>query len=101
MWDVRDLTQPLLKKRYKSSQHAIDHNLYVRGDLVYQANYEAGLRILRIHTEENNYDLEELAYFDVFPSRTTAEFDGAWSVYPYFPSGKVHIGIIFSHPYSL
>ena len=27
---------------------ASDHNLYIKGDLMYQANYRAGLRILTI-----------------------------------------------------
>lgn len=53
-----------------------------------QANYEAGLRILRIKAENDQYDLQEVAYFDVFPTRTEAEFNGAWSVYPYYSSGE-------------
>jgi len=52
-----------------------------------QANYESGLRILRIDSE--TYELSQVAYFDVFPSRTTSEFAGSWSVYPYFKSGKL------------
>jgi hypothetical protein len=32
---------------------AIDHNLYIRGDLMYQSNYKSGLRILDISDREN------------------------------------------------
>ncbi|WP_345390352.1 proprotein convertase P-domain-containing protein, partial [Haloechinothrix salitolerans] len=31
------------------------------------------------------------AYFDIYPSGNAAEFNGAWSVYPYFDSGTVII----------
>jgi len=96
IWDIRDLTDPILKSRYDSTETSIDHNQYVVGDLTYQSNYEAGLRILYIdvNPEANIYDLEELAYFDVFPSRTTAQFSGSWSVYPYFPSGNLVLSSI-------
>jgi hypothetical protein len=36
-----------------------------------------------------------VAYFDVYPSSNSAQFDGTWSNYPYFPSGVIavsHIG---------
>ena len=54
---------------------------------VYQTNYEAGLRVLRINPDEPS--LTELAYFDVFPSRTTADCCfGAWSNYPWLKDGE-------------
>ena len=33
--------------------------------------------------------LDELAYFDVYPSSDSANFNGAWGTYPYFPSGTI------------
>ena len=51
----------------------------------YQSNYESGLRILRI--EESPASLTEVAYFDVFPSRTEADFYGTWSNYPWLLNG--------------
>jgi len=33
--------------------------------------------------------LSEVAYFDIYPSSNSAKFNGAWSTYPYFPSGIV------------
>lgn len=50
-----------------------------------QANYESGLRIL--HIDRETYELTQVGYFDVYPPGTTAEFNGSWSVYPYFKSG--------------
>ena len=60
-----------------------------------QANYEGGLRVLRIDNiaNENGNELEEIAYFDMYPWKTDAngsaaydeiKFFGAWSSFPYF-----------------
>jgi choice-of-anchor B domain-containing protein len=92
VWDVRDLRQPELKSVYQSSERSIDHNQYIIGDLTYQANYESGLRIL--HLDSETYTLSQVAYFDVFPPSTTAEFNGSWSVYPYYKSGNVVVSSI-------
>ena len=47
VWDLADLYDPMLVKEHWAAK-AIDHNLYVKGDRMYQANYRAGLRILDI-----------------------------------------------------
>ena len=31
----------------------------------------------------------EIAFFDTFPANDDASFSGAWSVYPYLPSGTI------------
>jgi len=92
VWDINDLTDPVLKSVFQSSEKSIDHNQYIIGDYTYQSNYESGLRILRINRETQS--LSQVAYFDVHPARTEAEFNGAWSVYPYFPSGNIAINSI-------
>jgi choice-of-anchor B domain-containing protein len=94
IWDMLDLSAPTIIGTFVSSTSAIDHNLYTHNGYVYQSNYRAGLRIL---DTENIADaiLEEVAYFDVYPSSNSAQFDGTWSNYPYFPSGVIavsHIG---------
>ena len=48
MFDVRDLDKPVYAGAHQHSTSVIDHNLYVKNNLVYQANYTGGLRILRI-----------------------------------------------------
>jgi hypothetical protein len=35
--------------------------------------------------------LTEVGFFDIFPSGNSAAFNGAWSVYPFFPSGNIVI----------
>lgn len=64
-----------------------DHNLYIRGDTMYQANYVSGLRVLDISDRENP---REVGYCDTVSGGQDAPgFAGAWSVYPFFPSGTL------------
>jgi hypothetical protein len=34
-------------------------------------------------------NIAEEGFFDTYPSSDSAGFDGVWSVYPYFASGKI------------
>lgn len=88
IWDVQDLDNPELIGVHESEETSIDHNQFVKGDYVYQANYTSGLRILSLDNIENG-QLEEVAYFDTFPDNNNRFFDGAWSNYPFFDSGLV------------
>ena len=85
LFDVSDLEQPTLKKAHNAKTVAIDHNQYVHGKFVYQANYTTGLRILSL--SDGLDGLEEVAFFDTFPANDSNSFSGAWSVYPFFDSG--------------
>ncbi len=112
IWDVGTLEAPVVIGHFFSTEEAIDHNLYVRGNHVYQANYTAGLRILDL-TNIATAELVEVAYFDVFPDHDAhsvslqadagiqhddegLEFSGAWSNYPFFDSGIVIVSSIGS-----
>jgi choice-of-anchor B domain-containing protein len=88
IWDLSDLDAPQVIGTHTATTNATDHNQYVLGNYLYQANYRAGLRILRIDDIADGL-LEEVAYFDVVPSSDNPGFEGAWSVYPYFESGTV------------
>jgi choice-of-anchor B domain-containing protein len=85
IWDCSDLRNPVMTSIYRSPEDSIDHNMYIvernGGVYVIQSNYESGLRIL--HMEVDTGELSEVAYFDVLPTRTTANFAGTWSNYPY------------------
>ncbi len=87
IWDVSDLDDPVLVKEHFGETAATDHNLYIRGNLMYQSNYVAGLRILDISDAQNPV---EVAYFDTVPyGDNSAGFGGAWSNYPFFQSGAI------------
>jgi choice-of-anchor B domain-containing protein len=90
VWDMSDLDTPALIDTFTNSTTAIDHNLYVKGNYVFQANYRSGLRVLEIVKDSGAYVmLDERAFFDIYPSSDSANFNGAWSNYPYFPSGTI------------
>ncbi|HEX6982949.1 MAG TPA: choice-of-anchor B family protein [Balneolaceae bacterium] len=93
IWDVRDLDNPKVVDIYVSDNAASDHNQYIKDDLTYQANYQSGLRILRINDIATG-QLEEIAYFDTYPQGNAAGTEGAWSNYPYFESGVVIVSDI-------
>lgn len=93
--NVEDLDNPFVVGYFESDLPASDHNLYTLGNLCYQANYFAGMRILNLDGIEDGL-LEEVAFFDTNPEFDGAGFSGAWSVYPYFESGNVIIST-FSH----
>ena len=83
IWDVSDLDDPVLVAEHIAETTSTDHNLYIKGNLMYQSNYNAGFRILDITDPANPV---EVAYFDTVP------YDGgggSWSNYPYFESGTI------------
>ena len=93
IFDLSDLDNPVLKYEYFGETPAIDHNNYVVGDELYIANYEAGLRVIDISDIENN-NMNEVRFFDTYPENNSANYNGAWSVYPYFESGNIVISDI-------
>jgi choice-of-anchor B domain-containing protein len=95
VFDFTDLDNPLFFDTYLGTTSAIDHNGYVKGDEYYLANYTAGLRVLDIAGIANK-SINEISYFDTFPTSDNAQFSGVWSVYPYFSNGKVAISDINS-----
>ena len=88
IWDVRRLKRPRYLGFYEGNEASVDHNLYVKDDLIYQANYSSGLRVVRMQEssgKDSSLQLEEVAYIDTYPQRKNAEIQaGAWSAYPYF-----------------
>lgn len=67
------------------SHPSIDHNLYVKDNYIYSANYEAGARVYKI---EEDKSLREVAHFDVSNDcndivNCNDPFGGTWTHYPY------------------
>ncbi|MDE2793731.1 MAG: choice-of-anchor B family protein [Gemmatimonadota bacterium] len=87
VWDVKDLGDPVVAREFMGTTPATDHNLYIVGDLMYQSNYRAGLRVLSIADRENPV---EVAFFDPTPDDSNEPgIDGSWSNYPFFGSGII------------
>ncbi|MCA9295091.1 MAG: choice-of-anchor B family protein, partial [Phycisphaerales bacterium] len=85
--DVSDLSNPVEINAITNGNSAITHNLYVKDDKIFAANYRSGLRIFDASSDPT--DPTEIAYFDTYPGSNSAQFNGLWSSYPFFPSGIV------------
>ncbi|MFT5434854.1 MAG: choice-of-anchor B domain-containing protein, partial [Myxococcota bacterium] len=84
VWDVTDLDDPILVKEHIAETTATDHNLYVKGDRMYQSNYSAGFRVLDV---SNPADPVEIGFLDTSPY----EGGASWSNYPFFKSGVIAV----------
>jgi choice-of-anchor B domain-containing protein len=88
IWDMTDLDDPVIAAQYISDNKSSDHNLYIKGNLMYQSNYSSGLRIMDI---SDPVKPRLVAHLDTTPTgeEDTPGFDGSWSNYPYFKSGTI------------
>ena len=93
VFDVSDLDAPEHLYAHDLGTRATDHNLYVLGDRLFEANYASGLRVLELG-DLGRGEIEETAWFDTYPESDDPSFDGAWSVYPFLPSGTVVVSDI-------
>lgn len=95
IWDVKELDDPILYREYFGPTQTIDHNLYVRNDIVFAANYTSGLRMIDVR---DPWQPKEIAFFDTHPEDDERSFSGAWTAYPFFASGNI---VVSSHPHGI
>jgi choice-of-anchor B domain-containing protein len=88
VFDYAELTAPQYLYAHEADTRSPTHNFYVLGNRVFQANYTAGLRVLEFG-DLAALEIEEVAFFDTYPASDAAVFNGAWSVYPFLPSGTL------------
>src|SRR5690606_14020982 len=87
IWDVSDLEDPVLVGQHLGPDNATDHNLFITGNRMYLANYQAGFRVVDVSDPRAP---REIGHFDTTPYEGNASgFFGAWGSYPFFPSGNV------------
>ena len=86
VFDISSLTNPVLAATWVSENTTVDHNGYVRGNRYYISNYERGLTILDISDPTAP---EQIGFFDTYPDFNSSNFNGAWGVYPFLPSGNI------------
>ncbi len=87
IWDITDLDDPILAREYLSENTATDHNLYIRGDYMYQSNYRSGFRVFNIADPENPVPV---GFLDTVPyGEDGPGMGGSWSNYPFFESGLI------------
>jgi choice-of-anchor B domain-containing protein len=88
IFNMMDLDNPVYVGFYQAGG-GIDHNQYVKGEYLYQANYTEGFTL---YTMENiaSGSLTPYGFFDFYNGTVSnPPFNGAWNVYPYFDSGNV------------
>ncbi len=85
--DVTNLSAPVVAGTFTNGNTAVGHNIYVKGNKVYQANYRSGIRIFDIGVDR--VQPPEIAWFDTYPGSDSPNFNGLWNIWPYFPSGTV------------
>ena len=90
IFDLSDIENPRVVRTHNATTQSIGHNMYTVGNYLYQANYTAGLRILARAGDR----LNEVAYFDLYPETDAPAFRGAWTAYPFLPSGHVIVSSI-------
>lgn len=93
VFDISDLTNPVMVGVWSGPETNIDHNGFVKGSKYYMSAYRRGLSILDI---SNPATPNEVAFFDTLPSPASnnPQFNGAWGVYPYLPSGSILVSNI-------
>lgn len=86
IFDVQDLLNPSYVGFFSSGAASIDHNLYVRGNRIFESNYRSGLRVFDATDPLNAV---EIGYFDTYPDDDNPSFNSLWDNDPYLPSGIV------------
>lgn len=91
VWDLAKLDDPVVAHMYIGPVPSSDHNLFVKDNRAYLANYGSGLRVLDI---SNRTRPREIGFFDSAPYNNdepghSAGVSGAWSNYPFFKSGVI------------
>ena len=89
VFDVTDLASPAYLGHFSNGNSATDHNLYAADGMLFAANYRSGLRVFDASADPTAPS--EVAWLDTFRLDDIASTTGAWSNYPYLPSGSVLI----------
>lgn len=97
IYDVSNLTNPVYRGSFTfpNNSKVIDHNLFIKGDLIFASNYVMGLRVLRMGDlgAPGGPEIEEIAWFDTYPADDAEKsFNGLWGNYPFFDNGIIIAG---------
>ena len=88
VFDCLDLDNPIYLGYFEGPENSIDHNLYIKDDKLYLANYSSGVRVYQIDSN-NPLNLAQIGHVDTFMTDNDRDFDGAWNAFPFFNSGSI------------
>lgn len=102
IFNITDLDNLIYMGFHEAESAAIDHNMYIKDQFVYESNYRSGLRIFDAVKIADGL-LNEVAFFDLYPVNDAAVFSGTWSNYAFLPSGvniatSMYEGIFITRP---
>ncbi|MBW8049084.1 MAG: choice-of-anchor B family protein [Cytophagales bacterium] len=87
IYDISDISNPVLKSVFRSNTGAMAHNPFIKGDSVYIAYYEDGVQVFDI---TNDTLATQVSYYDTYPDNIGyGGYNGCWGVYPFLPSGNI------------
>jgi len=98
IFSIENLATPTQVGQWTGPTRAIDHNGFTRGNRYYMSNYERGLTVLDITDPTNP---TQAGFFDTYTPSDSANYSGAWGVYPFLPSGNILVSDINSGLYIL
>ena len=87
IYDISDISNPVLKSVFRSNTGAMAHNPFIKGDSVYIAYYEDGVQVFDI---TNDTLPTQVSYYDTYPDNIGyGGYNGCWGIYPFLPSGNI------------
>ena len=91
--DIRDPYESTHVSTFRSAllapahSNSVGHNPFIKDSILYISYYQDGLQMWDI---SNPAVPVKIAYFDTYPQNTDyTGYHGAWSPYPYLPSGNI------------
>ncbi|MFQ5491982.1 MAG: choice-of-anchor B family protein [Phycisphaerae bacterium] len=93
IFDISDLSNPFLAATFTTGLPSRDHNAYVKDCILYEANYSSGLHVISIADPLNPV---EVGSYDTYPFNDNVNWNGSWSVFPFFNDNIVIISDIDS-----
>ncbi len=87
VWDLQDRTSwDLIIPSWGLNNNSVIHNLYIKGNFAHVSYYTSGYLVLDISNPTNP---QIAGQYDTYPANNNSDYDGAWGVYPYLPSGNI------------
>lgn len=84
--DLPDLNLVATIDADNSSNKSIPHNQIAHGNYLYTAYYYDGIQI---HDFSDPQDIQRVLFYPTSNLTATNNFEGAWGVYPFLPSGNI------------
>jgi choice-of-anchor B domain-containing protein len=89
VWDLQNRNSwNLIIPSWGLSNNSVIHNLYIIGNYAHISYYTSGYLVLDI-SDPTNPQMD--GHYDTYPQSNSGSYNGAWGVYPFFPSGNTVI----------